>query len=119
MAKEKVKEKKQTEKSSKKDKKKPAGAKVKNKISTRGRIFQGTVIKKFPNRVTIEFQRTIYIQKYERYLKKNTRIHARLPENMAHDIHEGDLIKVQETRPLSKIIHFIVIEKIKSGESEE
>jgi small subunit ribosomal protein S17 len=116
MAKGKVKEKKQTEKSTKKDTNKPVSTKMKNNISTRGRTFQGNVVKKFHNRVTIEFQRTIYISKYERYLKKNTRIHARLPEKIAHEIHEGDLIKVQECRPLSKIIHFIVIEKIKGGD---
>ncbi len=39
-------------------------------ISLRGRIFRGTVIKKFPKRIVIEFERTIYIKKYERYSKE-------------------------------------------------
>ncbi|MBU1129409.1 MAG: 30S ribosomal protein S17, partial [Nanoarchaeota archaeon] len=34
------------------------------------------------------------------------------------EINIGDLIKVQECRPLSKIIHFMVIEKIKSGDKK-
>jgi small subunit ribosomal protein S17 len=76
--------------------------------ATRGRIFQGLVTKKFEKRVVVEFKRTIYIQKYERYMKKNTKLHARIPENLDPQI--GDLIKVQETRPLSKITHFIVTE---------
>jgi len=77
---------------------------------TRGRTFEGTVVSKFPTRVTIEFERTVYIRKYERYAKKKTRIHARLPSNLDAEI--GDYIKVQECRPLSKIIHFMVLGKV-------
>ena len=85
-------------------------------ICPRGRVFEGRVIKKFPKRVTIQFERMIYIRKYERYAKSKTKIHARLPENMEKEIKTGDLIQVQECRPLSKIIHFIVIKKIKDKE---
>ena len=85
----------------------------KNLVGTRGRIFQGIITKKFPKRVVIELERVVYVPKYESYYKKKTRLHARLPENI--EVNIGDLIKIQECRPLSKIIHFIVIEKIKSG----
>ncbi len=88
---------------------------VGTKIKTRGKIFEGTVVKKFPKRIVIEFQRMVYVRKYERYKKTRTKIHARLPEEIEKEINIGDLIKVQECRPLSKIIHFMVIEKIKSG----
>lgn len=88
-------------------------------LKSRGRTFQGTVIKKFHKRVVIEFERMIYIRKYERYAKSKTKIHARLPVCMEKDINVGDLIKVQECRPLSKIIHFVVIKKIKSGEDKK
>ena len=86
------------------------------RIGTRGRVFEGIVTKKFPKRVTINFERMIYIRKYERYAKSKTKIHARLPENMEKEIKIGDLIQVQECRPLSKIIHFMVIKKIKDKE---
>ena len=86
------------------------------KICPRGRTFEGIVKKKFYKRVVIEFERMIYIKKYERYAKSRTRIHARLPESMEKEISIGDLIKVQECRPLSKMIHFIAIKKIKSKE---
>jgi len=86
------------------------------RIGTRGRVFEGVVIRKFPKRVTIEFERMIYVRKYERYARSKTKIHARLPESMENEINVGDLIKVQECRPLSKIIHFIVIKKIKDKE---
>ena len=87
--------------------------KSKKLVPTRGRTFQGKVIKKFSKRITLEFERTIYIPKYERYLKKKTKIHARIPEGM--EVSKGDLIKVRECRPLSKIIHFLVIDIIKKS----
>ena len=88
-------------------------------LKVRGRTFEGRVIKKFAKRVVIEFERMIYIRKYERYMKGKTKIHAHLPTCMENQIHVGDLIKVQECRPLSKIIHFTVIEKIKSAEEKK
>ena len=87
----------------------------KNKIKTRGKTFGGRVIKKFPKRVVIEFERMTYVRKYERYAKSRTRIHARLSEALENEINVGDLIKIQECRPLSKIIHFIVVEKLKDA----
>ncbi len=86
----------------------------KNSVVTRGRIFQGKVIRKFPKRITIEFDRTVYIPKYERYMVKKTRLHARLPEHI--DANIGDFVKIQECRPLSKIIHFLVLEIIRKAE---
>ncbi len=86
------------------------------KICARGRTFEGIVKKKFHKRIVIEFERMIYVEKYERYAKSRTKIHARLPESMEKEINVGDLIKVQECRPLSKIIHFVVVKKIKSKE---
>jgi len=38
-----------------------------------------------------------------------------LPECMEKEINIGDLIKVQECRPLSKIIHLVVLEKLKDA----
>lgn len=84
------------------------------RIGTRGRTFEGVVTKKFHKRIVIEFERMIYVRKYERYAKSRTKIHARLPDNMEKEVNIGDLVRLQECRPLSKIIHFMVIKKIKS-----
>ena|SRR3989344_4757765 len=86
---------------------------VHGNLKIRGRIFKGKVIKKFHKRVVIEFERMIYVRKYERYAKAKTKIHARLPICIENKISIGDLIMVQECRPLSKIIHFVVIGKVK------
>ena len=82
-------------------------------LSTRGRIFEGTVIKKHQRRIAIEFERTVYIKKYERYMKKKTRLHARLPICKEASVNVGDYVQIQECRPLSKIIHFAYIKKIR------
>lgn len=86
---------------------------VGTRIGTRGKIFEGVIKKKFPKRVVIEFERTIYVRKYERYSKSKTKIHARIPQEMESKLNIGDLIRVRECRPLSKIIHFLVIDKLK------
>jgi small subunit ribosomal protein S17 len=84
-------------------------------LKVRGRIFEGRVTKKFATRVVIEFERRIYSRKYERYFKSKTKLHARLPKCIESQINLGDLISIQECRPLSKIIHFVVIKKIKNA----
>jgi small subunit ribosomal protein S17 len=88
-------------------------------LKVRGRVFEGTVISKFPKRIAIEFERTLYVKKYERYKKARTKIHARLPDCMADKINIGNYIRVQECRPLSKIIHFVVTSKIKDASKGE
>jgi small subunit ribosomal protein S17 len=88
-------------------------------LKTRGKIFEGKVISKFHKRIAIEFERMVYVKKYERYAKSRTKVHARLPVCMENSINLGDLIKIKECRPLSKIIHFVVIEKIKDAEEKK
>jgi small subunit ribosomal protein S17 len=92
---------------------------IHGQISLRGRSFQGTVIRKFPKRVVIEFNRTLFVPKYERYSKRKTKLHARLPDCMEKEIEIGDYIEIMETRPISKIINFVVTKKIHSkGEKQ-
>ncbi len=38
---------------------------------------------------------------------------------MAHDIDLGDYIEIMECRPISKIIHFIVVKKVSKEEKEK
>lgn len=81
-------------------------------ISLRGRKFRGTVIKKFPKRIVVEFERTIFVRKYERYAKRKTKLHARLPDCISNNIQVGDYVEIEECRPISKIIHFVTIGKV-------
>ncbi|MBU0894342.1 MAG: 30S ribosomal protein S17 [Nanoarchaeota archaeon] len=87
-------------------------------LKTRGKFFKGKIIKKFPKRIVIEFERMVYVKKYERYSKSKTKMHARLPDCMKDKINVGDYVRIQECRPLSKITHFVVVEKIKNKEEK-
>ena len=98
-------------------KNKESRSKEKGTVGTHGRTFEGSVVKKFPHRVVVEFERTVFNQKYERFYKKKTKLHARIPEGMELEI--GDLVRVRETRPLSKIVRFLVLKKIKSLGAEK
>jgi len=97
-----------------KDEKEEGKKLVGTKVGTRGRTFKGTVTKRFEKRVVVEFERTIRVPKYERFAKRKTKLHARTPEGM--EVEVGDIVKVRECRPLSKIIHFIVIDVVRRKE---
>jgi len=88
-------------------------------LKVRGRTFSGVVVSKHTKRIAIEFERMIYIRKYERYAKSKTKMHARLSTCMDKEINIGDTVKIRECRPLSKIIHFVVIEKLKNSEDKQ
>lgn len=85
-------------------------------LKTRGKTFKGIVVSKHEKRIAIEFERMVYIKKYERYAKSKAKIHARLPSCMEKNVEIGDLVKIHECRPLSKIIHFVVVKKLKDAE---
>lgn len=90
----------------------------KNLVATRKRAFEGKVIKVFPMRAVVEVEQTVYLPKFERYYKRKSKLHARIQAGMS--IKLGDIVKIQECRPLSKIIHFVVTEIIKkSGEEKK
>ena len=89
--------------------------KKETKIKTRGRTFEGEVIRKHHKRITIQFERMIKIPKYERYEKRRTKLHARLQEQEKDNVEIGDRVEIAETRPISKTIHFIYTKTIRKG----
>jgi len=82
-------------------------------LSVRGRIFKGEVKKIVQNRAVIEWERIVFHPKYERYSKKKSRIHARIPQCIIPKIKVGSVVKAGECRPLSKMVHFVVLEILK------
>lgn len=92
---------------------------VHGSLKTRGRTFKGKVVSKNTKRIAIELERVLYVRKYERYAKSKTKIHARLPSCMEKEVSIGDLVQITECRPLSKIIHFVVVKKIKDKEEQK
>ena len=81
------------------------------KVKLRGRTFVGTVTSDLMAKsVTVQFERRIYVPKYERYKKAYTKIKAHNP-SCVHAT-TGDKVKIVETRPLSKTKHFVVVEVV-------
>lgn len=78
-------------------------------VSLRGRVFTGVVVSdRMSKTVTVEWPRQVYVPKYERFQKKRSRVKAHNPSEIGAKI--GDIVKIVETRPLSKTKNFIVVE---------
>ncbi len=81
----------------------------------RGKIAKGVIVsKKSKNTVIIRRDYVQFIKKYQRYERRNTRLACHLPECLIHEIELGDLVRVGESRKLSKSKAFIVLGKIMS-----
>ncbi|HHI30303.1 30S ribosomal protein S17 [Methanosarcinales archaeon ex4572_44] len=79
------------------------------RLSVRGSLLDGVVISSRMER-TVVVERTFErkIQKYERFEKRRSRIHAHNPPCI--DAVEGDRVRIAECRPLSKTKSFVVVE---------
>jgi small subunit ribosomal protein S17 len=73
--------------------------------------FVGTVVSaKGAKTAIIVIDRIIHISKYHRYLKRQTRLAVHNPVSI--DAKEGDVVRVFETRPLSKTKHHVIVEVV-------
>lgn len=76
-------------------------------LKTRGAELLGKVVSsKAKKTVIVEREYTKYVYKYERYLRKRSRIPAHNPECL--NAKAGDTVKIAETRKLSKTKAFAV-----------
>lgn len=80
-------------------------------IKLRGRTFDGKVISKDTHRsAVISWDRLVYIPKYERYMKKRSKLNVHNPSCINAQL--GDIVRVIETRPISKTKNFVVVGKL-------
>lgn len=92
-------------------------AKKASPLRGHGRIITATVLRaKSQKTATVFWDRRVYISKFERYIKKRTKIQVHNPSEI--NAQSGDLVKIQQTRPMSKTKHFIIIE-CQRGSGEE
>ena len=80
-------------------------------LSVRGQILRGKVIKVYQKTATIERELIRYVPKYERYMKKKSKIHAHNPPCI--DAKPGDIVTIAECRPISKTKSFVIVEVVK------
>ncbi|MEM3126914.1 MAG: 30S ribosomal protein S17 [Candidatus Woesearchaeota archaeon] len=80
-------------------------------LKIRMKKLVGTIVKTDTHRsATIEFERTVFYPKFERYMRKFTKLHAHNPACIAAKA--GDKVVIKECRPLSKTKNFVIVEKI-------
>jgi small subunit ribosomal protein S17 len=84
------------------------------KLPIRGKSLVITAVSCKANKMIVAHLYPRPVQKYKRYERSSSKVHAFLPTCI--DVQEGDEVKIAECRPLSKTISFVVIEVLaKSG----
>ncbi len=77
----------------------------------RGRIFEGVVVStKMQRSVVVQWEYIKKVRKYKRYMRAKTKITAHLPDCIK--VKKGDVVRIGETRPISKTKSFVVFEVI-------
>ena len=83
-------------------------------LKTRGAEFTGKVVSDKAKRTAIVVRDyTLYIYKYERYLRKRSRIPTHNPECINAKV--GDVVKIAESRKLSKTKSFVITSVVKKA----
>ncbi len=81
-------------------------------LKVHGRTFVGALMKDiFHKTAVIQFERLVPLRKYERTEKRRSRLKAHAPACMS--LKKGDMVRIMETKPISKTKTFVVIEVIK------
>ncbi len=81
------------------------------RLKVRGKIIDGVVASdKMQKTVVVATDYLYYQKKYRRYEKRTGRYHAHNPDCIG--AHTGDRVRIAECRPLSKMVSFVVIEKM-------
>jgi small subunit ribosomal protein S17 len=77
-------------------------------LPVRGQVLSGKVVSDSMDRtVVIQRKYDKFINKYQRYEKRQSKIHAHNPPCI--DAKEGDIVTIAECRPLSKTKSYVVV----------
>ena len=80
---------------------------IHGQLKTSGRKFRGRIVStRMEKTVTVKMVRVHEDLKYERFGKRTTRIKAHL--SSCTKVNEGDIVQIEECRPLSKTKSFVV-----------
>jgi small subunit ribosomal protein S17 len=79
-------------------------------LPVRGQVIEGTVVSTDMDRtVVVEREYEVKVPKYDRYMKRRSKIPAHVP-GVLEPLSVGDDVKIAETRPLSKTKSHVVVE---------
>ncbi len=84
-------------------------------LSVRGQTIVGDVAStEMDKTVVVEREYDVKVEKYDRFMKRRSRIPAHAPPCM--DLTEGDEVTIAETRPLSKTKSHVVVSNAGGGD---
>jgi small subunit ribosomal protein S17 len=79
-------------------------------LPVRGQVLEGEVVSTdMEKTVVVEREYDVQVPKYDRLMKRRSRIPAHVPEAL-RPISEGETVRIAETRPLSKTKSHVVVE---------
>jgi small subunit ribosomal protein S17 len=80
-------------------------------LSVRGQTVEGEVASTdMEKTVVVEREYDVKVPKYDRFMKRRSRISAHHPDCL--DVSVGDTVRIAETRPLSKTKSHVVVERV-------
>jgi len=80
-------------------------------LAVRGQTLEGEVASTDMDKtVVVEREYDVRVPKYDRYMKRRSRVPAHAPTCM--ELSEGDTVRIAETRPLSKTKSHVVVERL-------
>lgn len=84
------------------------------RLPVRGVVLEGVVVSdKMKMTAVVQHEYSYFIKKYKRYEKRRRNIHAHNPPCINAKV--GDLVKIAETRPISKTVSFVIVQVVKRG----
>ncbi len=85
-------------------------------LSVRGQVREGIVASTDMDRtVVVEREYDTYVPKYDRYMKRRSRIPAHVP-GVLEPLSVGDRVRIAECRPLSKTKSHVVVELVQEAD---
>lgn len=80
-------------------------------LAVRGRVLEGVVVSdRMDKTVVVRRDYLHYVPRYKRYERRHSKISAHNPPCITAK--RGDHVKVQECRPISKTVSFVVVKKL-------
>jgi small subunit ribosomal protein S17 len=80
-------------------------------LGVRGQTLEGLVASTDMDKtVVVEREYDVKVPKYDRYMKRRSRVPAHHPPCLELEV--GDTVRIAETRPLSKTKSHVVIERV-------
>lgn len=78
-------------------------------LAVHGQVIEGQVASTAMEKtVVVEREYDVFVPKYDRYMKRRSRVPAHAPPCI--DVQEGDTVRIAETRPLSKTKSHVLVE---------